>query len=193
MTTYTGPKLKVEYHLEFIDTALKDELIDLILPLLISKYGKLTRSKRYNICFGNDYKIIFNSIELTRNSIKQDDQIWWPPSILRLKTTLEEYTGDTYNTCFIQYYPNGNVGISKHFDSEVRKNTTIASVSLGATRTFKLMPGKYISSAELDLKLEDKSVLILHPPTNGWWLHSLEPDQTDDWRLSIIFRDNGID
>lgn len=191
MTQFTGPKLCIEYHEEFIDDVLRQELIDLIIPLLIIKYKKLERKKRYNICFGDDYKISFKNVDLTRDSIKKDGEIWWPEPISRLKKTLEEYTKDKYNTCFIQYYPSGEIGISKHFDSEVKKDTSICSISIGQKRSFTLTPGKYVENApDLNLLLEDKSLLIIRPPTNTYWLHSLDTDDTKSWRFSIIFRDN---
>ncbi len=190
MTHYTQDKLDVEYHDEFIDDQLKQELIDLVIPLLITKYKTITGNKRHNICFGDDYKITFKGVDLVRDSIKLDGEVWWPEPILRLKQTLEQYTGDQYNTCFIQYYPSGKVGIPKHFDSEVTKNTCICSVSIGETRLFTLTPGRYALGTNIELLLEDKSVLIMKPPTNNYWLHSLDLDDTQGWRFSIIFRHN---
>lgn len=193
MTLYQGYKLEVEYHDEFICDELRQELIDLIIPLLIIKYENLEAKKRHNICFGEDYKISFKGVDLVRESVKRNGKIWWPEPILMLKQTLQDHTGDTYNTCFIQYYPSGNVGISKHFDSEVAKGTSICSVSIGETRSFTLTPGKYVpNDSDMRLTLKDKSLLILKPPTNNYWLHSLDTDDTDAWRFSIIFRDNDI-
>lgn len=96
-----------------------------------------------------------------------------------------EKTKQPYNTCVIQIYLNGEIGIKPHRDKEVNYGTIIASVSLGATRTMRFEKS---NEAPLDISLSAGSLCLIQPPTNDFWLHSIPNDASTDIRISLVFR-----
>lgn len=64
----------------------------------------------------------------------------WPGWVLEAKRLVEEATGAEYNTVIISRYRNGLDHIGWHADSEqgIVPGSTIAGLSLGATRDFKI-------------------------------------------------------
>lgn len=106
------------------------------------------------------------------------------PLLRELAEQLSAITGDHLNTCVLQYYPSGKVGISPHRDKEVESNQWIVSLSLGATRTMRF---EY-RGANHDIPLPHGSICIIYPPTNSKWAHSIPCDDTTEPRISLVFR-----
>ena len=77
----------------------------------------------------------------------------WTSELLHIKTKIENFyqleTGRkiTFNVCLLNMYENGTQAIGWHADrEEIGRTTPIASISLGATRTFRLtISGKSIT------------------------------------------------
>ena len=64
----------------------------------------------------------------------------WTPELRRLRDRVQALTGHPYNSVLLNLYRDGNDGMGWHADDEpeLGRNPVIASVSLGATRRFKL-------------------------------------------------------
>ncbi len=64
----------------------------------------------------------------------------WTPELRRLLDRVQALTGHPYNSVLLNLYRDGNDGMGWHADDEpeLGRNPAIASVSLGATRRFKL-------------------------------------------------------
>ena len=62
----------------------------------------------------------------------------WTPELLHLKNKVEEKTGETFNSCLLNLYHDGNEGMAWHSDGEkdLKKNGAIASLSFGSERKF---------------------------------------------------------
>src|SRR5690606_26310789 len=58
----------------------------------------------------------------------------WTSELLELKKYAEQKTGETFNSCLLNLYHNGNEGMAWHSDAEkdLKKDGAIASVSFGA-------------------------------------------------------------
>lgn len=63
----------------------------------------------------------------------------WTEELLELKSIVEKKTMETYNSCLLNLYHNGEEGMGWHSDDEeeLKENGAIASLSLGAERNFK--------------------------------------------------------
>jgi len=97
----------------------------------------------------------------------------WTKELLELKTLVESQTGSVFNSCLLNLYHHGNEGMGWHSDNEksINPNSPIASLSLGAARKFSF---KHQQTKEsISMMLETGSLLVMHPPTQLHWHHSL--------------------
>ena len=95
-----------------------------------------------------------------------------------LLNVVNQVTHLNFNQIYCNYYPNGSVGLGEHMDDEPEhKHNTIACLSLGATRIFRL---------ERKVILLDDDDLILF---NRFQRHSIPMYATKEARLSITFRE----
>ena len=106
-----------------------------------------------------------------------------------LKAVCEEKTGETYNSCLLNLYHNGDEGMAWHSDGEkdLKKNGAIASLSFGATRKFGF---KHKETKEtIYLMLEHGSLLVMKDATQSNWLHRLPPTKSVKMpRINLTFR-----
>ena len=113
----------------------------------------------------------------------------WIPELLELKNIAEQTSGETFNSCLLNLYHNGNEGMAWHSDAEkdLKKNGAIGSFSFGAERKFMF---KHKQSKEtIGLKLEHGSLLIMKGSTQTHWLHRLPPTtRVFSPRVNLTFR-----
>lgn len=113
----------------------------------------------------------------------------WTTELLALKTLVEQYTGTTYNSCLLNLYHNGNEGMGWHSDDEksLGKDTSIASLSLGAERKFALK--HRASKHATSVILQNGSLLEMKGTTQTHWLHSLpKTTKVTTPRINLTFR-----
>jgi len=145
-------------------------------------YGKHIITKRKVAWYGDtEYSYTYS------NTTKQA-QIW-TPELLKLKTLVEELSGNRFNSCLLNLYHNGSEGMSWHSDDEkdMEKNSAIASLTFGAERKFSF---KHRSTKQtLSILLESGSLLVMKGTTQSHWLHSL-PKTTKvlSPRINLTFR-----
>ena len=89
----------------------------------------------------------------------------------------------------LNLYHNGSEGIAWHSDDEksLEKNSTIASLSLGAERKFSFKHKQ--TKQTISLVLEHGSLLIMEDATQTYWLHSLpKSKKITGPRINLTFR-----
>jgi alkylated DNA repair dioxygenase AlkB len=113
----------------------------------------------------------------------------WTKELSDLKQIVEERTKTDFNSCLLNLYQNGEEGIAWHSDDEesLVKNSTIASLSLGAERKFSF---KHKQTKEtISLVLEHGSLLVMKDVTQTNWLHSLpKSKKITQPRINLTFR-----
>jgi alkylated DNA repair dioxygenase AlkB len=113
----------------------------------------------------------------------------WTPALLNIKKIVEEYTSQKYNACLLNLYHNGLEGMGWHSDDEkeIIKNSSIASLSLGADRKFSFK--HKISKETVSIMLESGSLLEMKGVFQKNWLHAL-PKTTKALtpRINLTFR-----
>lgn len=121
------------------------------------------------------------------NSTKQ--ALPWTPILLEIKKSIEDITGETFNSCLLNLYHNGSEGMAWHSDAEkdLKKNGAIASVTFGAERKFAF---KHKTSKELVSRvLEHGSLLVMKDETQTYWQHRLPPTKLKHRpRVNLTFR-----
>ena len=111
------------------------------------------------------------------------------PTLLDIKSRVEKLTGSAYDACLLNYYHNGSEGMGWHSDNEksISPNSSIASVSLGATRKFQFK--HKTQGLKLDLILDSGSVLDMREETQEFWLHALpKSKKIAGARINLTFR-----
>lgn len=124
----------------------------------------------------------------TYSGVKKQPQIW-TPEILVIKKRVEELTNCKFNSCLLNLYHNGSEGMGWHSDDEpeLDKGTPIASISFGATRKFAFR--HKLDKTSASLFLDNGSALIMHPPTQEFWKHSLLKTKVPIGpRINLTFR-----
>ncbi|KAJ1308296.1 hypothetical protein OPQ81_004010 [Rhizoctonia solani] len=119
----------------------------------------------------------------------------YPPALQVIQAQVEEQLGVTFNHVMLNKYEDGNVYIGKH--SDTKENKVIASVSLGAVRTFIMSPkatarnkdGKSASGGIKRWELANGSLLVMQGDTQKNWKHEIpkQPKITKG-RISLTFR-----
>lgn len=113
----------------------------------------------------------------------------WTPELLELKTITEQITGESFNSCLLNLYHDGNEGMAWHSDDEksLGKDSTIASLSFGAERKFSLK--HRLTKENHSVLLENGSLLIMKGATQTNWLHSLpKSKKITSPRVNLTFR-----
>jgi len=99
----------------------------------------------------------------------------WTAELLELKKLIEKVTNESFNSCLLNLYHNGNEGMGWHSDAEkeLQKEGAIASISLGAERKFVFKHRK--TKEKVAIILKHGSLLIMKNQTQSHWLHCLPP------------------
>lgn len=113
----------------------------------------------------------------------------WTKELVELKALIEEKTGETFNSCLLNLYHNGDEGMAWHSDAEkdLKKNGAIGSLSFGAERKFAF---KHKETKEtVSMILEHGSLLVMKEETQTNWLHRLPPTKKVlKPRVNLTFR-----
>ncbi|XP_046965241.1 DNA oxidative demethylase ALKBH2-like [Vanessa cardui] len=157
----------------------------------IKVFGKVYALPRQQVAFG-DSGITYTYSGITVPALP------WTPAILSIRNFLFKLKGIKYDFVLVNKYRNGNDHMGEHRDNEpdLDPNFPIASVSLGAERPFILKhrdtrkPGPNKKAIpKITINLEHGSVLLMNPPTNEVWYHSLPTRKRIlDARINLTFR-----
>ena len=113
----------------------------------------------------------------------------WTKELLALKNLVEQETSETFNSCLLNLYHNGEEGMAWHSDGELdlKKDGAIGSLSLGAERKFAF---KHKQTKEtISVNLEPGSLLVMKGTTQTHWLHRLPPSKLiSKPRINLTFR-----
>ena len=114
----------------------------------------------------------------------------WTPTLLEIKSRIEEVSNVTFNSVLLNYYRNERDSVSWHSDDEpeLGKNPIIGSVSFGDVRTFQLKH-KTNKSLTISRDLPDGSYIEMAGSTQHHWLHQI-PKRTRKIgpRINLTFR-----
>ena len=113
----------------------------------------------------------------------------WTKELLELKSTIENESGESFNSCLLNLYHNGDEGMGWHSDDEpdLMKDGAIASLSFGAKRKFVFKHKK--SQVKVELFLEHGSLLIMKDTTQTFWVHTLpKSKKITSSRVNLTFR-----
>jgi alkylated DNA repair dioxygenase AlkB len=118
----------------------------------------------------------------------------WTPPLTRLRRRIEGQLAlaadQGFQGVLLNLYRDGRDAMGWHADAEpeLDPEASIASLSLGASRCFRLRP-RAGAGQLLDLELNSGDLLVLDPPTQRHWLHCLPRRlRLREPRLNLTFR-----
>jgi alkylated DNA repair dioxygenase AlkB len=113
------------------------------------------------------------------------------PALRALRDSVGREAGEHYNSVLCNLYRDGKDAMGMHSDREPELGPApvIASLSLGAARRFQLRHRKGKGHRQLDLLLEDGSLLIMRGTIQQYYRHGIprEPAVTEP-RINLTFR-----
>jgi len=113
----------------------------------------------------------------------------WPPDLLDVRRRVEQVTGATFNGVLLNLYRDGSDSMGRHADAEpeLGTNPLVASVSLGAVRSFVLRHRSGEDKRAIDLT--HGSLLVMGGTLQHHWVHELpKTKQPVGERINLTFR-----
>jgi alkylated DNA repair dioxygenase AlkB len=149
----------------------------------IKIFGKPVMQPRLTAWYGDRGKV-YSYSGITMQPLS------WTSSLQFIKTTVEKKTGAVFNSALLNYYRDGKDSMGWHRDNEKELGTNpgIASVSLGASRIFKL---RYYTDKTISrsIELSHGSLLLMKGPTQHYWEHQVaKTAKPVGARINITFR-----
>ena len=146
-------------------------------------YGKQVNLPRLTAWYGESMKqYSYSGIDM---NVKP-----WTEELLFIKNRIEKNSGLKFTSVLLNFYRDGNDSVSWHRDNEkvLRVNPVIASVSFGATRTFKF---RHIDDHSLVRKVEltNGMFVLMKGETQHKWEHTIpKTSRQVDQRIGLTFR-----
>ncbi|MFB2538612.1 MULTISPECIES: alpha-ketoglutarate-dependent dioxygenase AlkB [unclassified Acinetobacter] len=156
-----------------------------------------------SIAWRNDEAVIFGKHFITKRKVAwygdkpfeyrysniTKQALPWTEALLKLKKIIEQETGESFNSCLLNLYHNGDESMAWHSDGEtdLKKDGAIASLSFGAERKFAF---KHKQTGEkVELILQHGSLLVMKDTTQTHWLHRLpQSKKITTPRINLTFR-----
>jgi alkylated DNA repair dioxygenase AlkB len=117
----------------------------------------------------------------------------WSPTLRRVRACIEAELGTAFDYVFINRYRNGNDSVAWHNDDDAQADPrrVIASLSLGATRTFELRPlrSSGLNHKKIAVALADGDLIVMQGETQLNYEHRVpkEPRIAGE-RINLTFR-----
>ena len=117
----------------------------------------------------------------------------WPPLLQELRERVQVAAGCRFNSLLLNRYRDGRDKLDWHADDEpeLDPSAPIASLSLGASRSFRLKPkdSSVHPGGPLVYELSHGDLLVMDPPTQKHWLHQVPPRlRVKAERINLTFR-----
>ena len=145
--------------------------------------------------FGKTYQIPRKQVMFADNGLnygysgKKLNVINWYAVVKDIKNQIELESNYDFNACLANLYRDGDDSNGWHSDNEkeLGKNPIIGSISLGATRVFKLKHLK--TNTRLEFELTSGSLLIMGGEMQHFWKHQIPKTKSSvEPRINLTFR-----
>ena len=145
-------------------------------------FGKEIITKR-KVAFYSDESIVYTYAGKTKIGLP------WKDPLIILKNIVESLTKQTYNACLLNLYHNGEEAMGWHSDNEkeIVVNSSIASLSIGASRKFSFK--HKVTKETISIQLGNGSLLEMKGTIQSHWLHTLpKSKKITESRINLTFR-----
>jgi alkylated DNA repair dioxygenase AlkB len=117
----------------------------------------------------------------------------WTETLLEMKRKIEEVIprfeqATTFNFCLLNRYRNGMDSVGMHADDEPGMCNVIGSLSLGATRTFKIRHNKQ-KKLKMEFAACHGSLILMGGTMQQCWKHGVDKEpEVEGERINLTFR-----
>jgi len=129
--------------------------------LLYSLQDKLVQNSQRQSCLFNLHPIKINAYE---GYLPTYDYEEVPQALHEIRTIVEKNSNEIFDFVLVHLYLSGEANINWHSDSEA-KNSEIASISLGATRKFRLRKIGQTKGWDYEFHLKSGDCIYMHKPS----------------------------
>lgn len=110
----------------------------------------------------------------------------WTPTLLEIKEKIEAVQGQ-YNYCLLNRYRSGQDSMGMHADNEPEMGNVIGSLSLGATRTFRIKHNK--TKESMNLPVGHGTLIIMAGTMQQFWKHEIpKTKEPVGERINLTYR-----
>lgn len=149
----------------------------------ITVFGKTYKQPRLTALFGDtNQKYSYSNITMHPEPFTS--------TLLDIKTKVEDFSDEKFNTLLVNLYRDGNDSNGWHADNEkeLGTNPVIASVSFGEERPF-YFKHRTLKNERHKLNLEHGSLLIMKGEMQHYWLHQIAKTKRQiQPRINLTFR-----
>ena len=149
----------------------------------ITMYGRKVLQPRLTAWYGNP------GCAYSYSNIR-NDPLPWTPLLSKIRENLKEILGYDFNSVLLNLYRDGKDTVGFHADDEkeLGSEPVILSLSFGARRRFTFRH-KRREYADMNVDLEDHSMLLMMGDTQKNWLHGIPRSSTcEKPRINLTFR-----
>lgn len=119
------------------------------------------------------------------------EPMMWTSTLLELREQIQTTVDGRFNSVLANLYRDGDDSVAWHSDDEpeLGRNPIIASLSLGATRCFKMKHKTRTDIQPISLNLPSGSLLVMSGSTQTHWLHQItKTKKSVGRRVNLTFR-----
>ncbi len=148
----------------------------------IRMFGKVHPIPRLH-CWYADSNVFY---EYSNINLKHNH---WNELLLDIKASVEDIVEERFNGMLGNYYRNGEDYVSWHSDDEesLGERPTVACASFGVSRVLSFR--NKASKEKFSLSLDNRSLLVMLPPTQNDWEHQISKSKLiNEERVSLTFR-----
>ena len=110
----------------------------------------------------------------------------WTPTLLEIKEKIEAVQG-RYNYCLLNRYRSGQDSMGMHADNEPEMGSVIGSLSLGATRTFRIRHNK--TKETMSYPVGHGTLIIMAGTMQKFWKHEIpKTKERVGERINLTYR-----
>lgn len=110
----------------------------------------------------------------------------WTPTLLEIRKKIEAVQG-RYNYCLLNRYRSGQDSMGMHADDELEMGNVIGSLSLGATRTFRIKHNK--TKETMSFPVGHGTLIIMAGTMQQFWKHEIpKTKQPVEERINLTYR-----
>lgn len=186
---YNLRNASIIYYKNFLLSQEANEYLDILMEELkweqhyIKIFGKTIAQPRLSALYAeNENSYTYSGLTL--------QPLKFHPGLEKLREKLKVVNQTHFTHCLANLYREGSDSMGLHADDEkeLGLNPVIASISLGATRKFRLKH-RNKKVEKLDLLLEHGSLLLMQGPTQHHWKHELPRTKKPVGpRINLTFR-----